>query len=145
MEKVAFPGGRALQGGLQLMPTFWPTLIIFLFSIYGLANAIAVLKIGQFIFGQSHCTQKDCKNAGHPKETRKGLGMIPYLGDLFYCPPCLAFWFGMGLARLGVSPALGSGFMGPWWVAMMIDGLIASGVVWLLHLTAERLGHGVDV
>lgn len=142
---MAFPGGRALQGGLLTMPTFGPALIIFLAAIYGLANAIAVLKIGQFFIGKSHCAEKGCTNPGHPLETRKGIGRVPYLGDLFYCPPCLAFWFGMAMSRFVVSPAIAGGLVGPWWQAMAIDGLIASGMIFLMHLTAERLGHGVDI
>lgn len=123
---------------------FGIVLVIFIFAIYGLANAIAVLKIGRFFLGQSHCSKKDCQAPGHPKETRKGLGRIPYLGDLFYCPPCLAFWFGMGLSRFVLSPAL-SGGVSNLWVAMVLDGLIASAVIYLLHLTAERLSHGLDI
>jgi hypothetical protein len=145
MEKVAFPGSRSLQGGMLTAMPFGPTLIIFLFAIYGLANAIAVLKIGQYFIGTSHCSEKDCKKEGHPKETRKGLGRVPYLGDLLYCPPCLAFWFGMAMSHFVVSPAAAGGLVGPWWQGMAIDGLIASGMIWILHLTAERLGHGVDM
>jgi hypothetical protein len=118
-------------------------LFIFIFSIYGLANAVAVLKLGQFFFGRSHCTTEGCTAPGHPRETRRGLGRIPYLGDLFYCPPCLAFWFGIGLSRLGLSPSALS--LDAWWKAALVDGLLASGVVWLLHVTAERLGDGLDL
>lgn len=116
-------------------------LFVFLWAVYGLSNAIAVLKIGRFIFGISHCSKEDCTSTGHPKEFRKFLGRIPYLGDLFYCPPCLAFWFGMAASRLGVSP---SAFVTDVpWTATIVDGLLASGVVWMLHLAAERLGHGL--
>jgi hypothetical protein len=131
---------------LTTMPVtmpFGPTLIIFVFAIYGLANAIAVLKIGQYFIGTSHCSKKDCASLGHPKETRKGLGRIPYLGDMLYCPPCLSFWFGMAMSRFVVSPA--STVMAGSWVSMVVDGLIASAVSYLLHLTAERLGQGTDV
>lgn len=120
------------------------SLFVFIFAIYGLANALAVLKVGQFLFGTSHCKKKICTVPEHPKEkTRKGLGKIPYLGDLFYCPPCLAFWFGMGLSRLGISPS--SLAMDVWWKAMIVDGLLASGVIWILHLVAERLGNDLDI
>lgn len=116
-------------------------LFIFLIAVYGFSNALAVLKIGQFIFGLSHCPEKPCARPGHPKELRKGLGRIPYLGELFYCPPCLAFWFGLAVSRLVVSP---SGFViENAWAAMGMDGLMASGVIWLLHLIAERLGHNL--
>jgi hypothetical protein len=118
-------------------------LFIFLLAIYGLANAIAVLKIGQYVFGISHCRKENCTAPRHPKEFRKFLGRIPYLGDLFYCPPCLAFWFGMAVSRLVVSPfafVTDSALK-----ATVMDGLLASGVIWILHLIAERLGHGLDV
>jgi hypothetical protein len=118
-------------------------LFIFLMAIYGLANAIAVLKIGQFIFGISHCRKEGCVASRHPRELRKFLGRVPYLGDLFYCPPCLAFWFGMGMSRFVVSPFAFVTDVA--WKATVMDGLLASGVVWLLHLFAERLGHGLDV
>jgi hypothetical protein len=28
--------------------------------------------------------------------------------------------------------------------AVLLDGLLASGVIWILHMTAERLGLGLD-
>lgn len=118
-------------------------LFIFLMSIYGLSNAIAVLKVGQFIFGIGHCREKNCTAPGHPKELRQFLGRIPYIGDLFYCPPCLAFWFGMGFSVAIESPA--SFLTDIRWLSMVIDGLLASGGTWLLHLTAERLGHQLDL
>lgn len=105
------------------------TAALFIFSIYGLANAIAVLKIGRYFIGTF--------------ENRKFLGRIPYVGDLFYCPPCLAFWIGMGVSRLGLSPA--AFVLGIWWKVMIVDGLFASGVIYLLHLVAERLGDGLDI
>lgn len=117
-------------------------LFVFLFSVYGLANAIAVLKIGQYFLGKSHCGEKDCKKDGHPKETRKGLGQVPYLGDVFYCPPCLAFWIGMACSKLILSPS--ALLVEASWKATLLDGLLASGVIWILHMTAERLGSGLD-
>lgn len=118
-------------------------LLVFLGAVYGLSNAIAVLKFGQFIFGYAYCRKEGCTNARHPKEFRKFLGRIPYLGDLFYCPPCLAFWFGMAASGFGVSPS--SFVTDVAWKATVMDGLLASGVVWILHLIAERLGHGLDL
>lgn len=126
---------------MQLHPGI--VLFIFIMTVYGLANAIAVLKIGRYVFGISHCRETNCSHARHPKEYRKFLGRIPYLGDLFYCPPCLAFWFGMAFSLIVVSP---SAFVTEVaWKATMMDGLLSSGVVWLLHLTAERLGHNLDL
>lgn len=118
-------------------------LFVFVFSIYGLANAIAVLKIGQFIFGLGHCPEKDCTEPDHPKDLRRFLGRIPYFGDLFYCPPCLAFWFGIALSRAAVSPC--ALVVESAWEATLMDGLLASGCIWILHLVAERLGHGLDL
>lgn len=104
-------------------------LALFLLAVYGFANAVAVLKIGRYLVG----------TAG----ARKGVGRIPYLGDLFYCPPCLAFWIGMAFSVWMMSPA--SNFCPIWWKAMLIDGFAASGSIWLFHITAERLGHGLDI
>lgn len=117
------------------------SLILFLFAVYGLSNAIAVLKIGQYIFGLGHCTEKDCKAPGHPREKRKFLGRIPYLGDLFYCPPCLAFWIGMAFSLAVFSPA--SQFTNVQWKAVITDGLAASGMIWLLHAWAMRTIEGI--
>lgn len=116
---------------------------VFVVAVYGLANAIAVLKIGQFLFGIGYCKDKNCTESGHPKEGRRLIGKIPYLGDLFYCPPCIAFWVGMAGSALAFSPA--SEWAPVWWKAMIVDGLAASGIAYLLHMTAERLSHGLDV
>ena len=116
------------------------SITLFILAVYGLSNAIAVLKIGQFMFGQSHCRKKDCTAPRHPLETRKGLGRIPYLGDLFYCPPCLAFWIGMAASWWIFSPA--RLLVDIHWKAAVVDGLAASGAVWIIHLLAEWLGRG---
>lgn len=105
------------------------TLAVFLLAVYGLANA-ATLKAGQWLFGV-------------PK-ARRGLGRIPYAGDLFYCPPCMSFWIGAAFSAWLVSPS--SALTGVWWKAAILDGLAASAASWLLHLAAEtmarRLGEG---
>lgn len=119
------------------------TLFIFLTSVFGLSTAIAVLKIGQHIFGVAYCPKKECSHKDHPKELRRFLGRIPVLGDLFYCPPCLAFWIGTALSALVLSPA--TLVVHVRWAAAIIDGLMACGVVWLLHATAARLTHGTDL
>lgn len=104
-------------------------LVVFLFATYGLANAIAVLKIGRYFLGTFN--------------ERKGLGKIPYLGDLFYCPPCLAFWIGMGISIFALSPS--AYIMKNRIEGTVLDGLMASGAIWILHLVAERLGHKLDI
>lgn len=124
-------------------PDPWLVLVIFVIAIFGLATAIAVLKFGQFFFGFGHCPIKDCKAEGHPRELRRFLGRIPYVGDLFYCPPCLAFWIGMAISLGIVSPS--RFIIHSAWQAAIIDGLLASGATWLLHLIAERLGHNLDL
>lgn len=121
----------------------WLVLVVYVMAIFGLATAIAVLKFGQFFFGIGHCPTKDCKAQGHPKELRRFLGRIPYVGDLFYCPPCLAFWFGVGISLAIVSPS--RFVIASVWQAAFMDGLLASGAIWLLHLIAERLGHKLDL
>jgi hypothetical protein len=112
---------------VQLHPGI--ALFVFLCAVFGLASAIAVLKFGRYFLGTV--------------KARKGIGRIPYVGDLFYCPPCLAFWIGMAMSKWVLSPS--SAVVPVWWQAMLCDGLMACGVVWLLHLLAERLGHGIDV
>lgn len=92
-------------------------LILFLLAVYGVANAVAILKtrvIFEFLFGK-----------------------IPVLRELIKCPPCIAFWVGMACSCFLLSPA--STFCQKWWGAMLIDGFMAVGAVWLLHLKAERL------
>lgn len=104
-------------------------LIVFVMAVYGLANAIAVLKFGRYFLG-TH-------------SERKGLGRIPYMGDLFYCPPCLAFWIGIGCSWVLFSPASAWVFVA--WKAAIIDGLMVSGFAYVLHLSSERLGHNLGV
>jgi len=116
-------------------------LILFLLAVYGFANAIAVLKIGQYIFGHRHCDDKDCKAPGHPREKRKFLGRIPYLGDLFYCPPCIAFWFGVAFSFYVFSPA--ADFTLVPWKAALTDGFAACGMIWLLHAWSMRTIEGI--
>lgn len=111
--------------------------VLFLLAVFGLANAIATLKIGRWIFGEGYCDKEGCKAEGHPKEKRRFLGRIPHLGDLFYCAACLAFWIGMAMSYWLMSPA--SAFCPVKWGATAIDGLAACGATWLLYLKAERL------
>lgn len=118
------------------------SLILFLLAVYGLSNAIAVLKIGRYFLGVGHCTEKECKAPGHPHDKRRFLGRIPYLGDLFYCPPCLGFWIGIAFSVLIFSPA--SEFTRVQWKSAVTDGLAASGMIWLLHAWAMRTIDGIE-
>lgn len=110
------PGLCALQERMLTMLTF-VSLALFLLAVYGVANAVVVLKT-RVIF-------------------ERLFGKIWILKDLIKCPPCVAFWVGMACSRFMLSPA--STFCPVWWKAMLIDGFAAVGAVWLLHLKAERL------
>lgn len=144
------------------------TLVVFVLAVYGLANAIAMLKIGVYFFGDpvDQIVLKDGTKALWKALTkksidfiefedtngairnvrrddvdrilsRKGLGRIPYLGDMFYCPACLSFWIGMATSAWIASPA---GQVCPvTWKAVLLDGLMACGASWLLHLAATRM------
>jgi len=98
------------------------TLVVFIAAVYGLANAIAVLKAGALI--------------------RKAVAKVPVLSDFVKCPPCLSFWIGMAVSAWVLSPA--SQVCAPGWRPIVIDGLAASGIVWLLHVAAERTAFGLD-
>lgn len=118
-------------------------LFIFLMSVHGLATAIAVLKLGRHIFGEGYCTEEGCPSTRHPYEHRRFLGRIPKFGDLFYCTPCLSFWIGMGVSWKALSPAR---LVCPvWWQAMVLDGLMACAVSWLLFLAAKKVEQGLDL
>ncbi len=108
---------------------FFPTITLFLLAVYGISNAIAVLKIGRFFFGT--------------REKRKFLGRIPKVGDLFYCPPCLAFWIGAALSWWWISPA--STLMARSWKTPILDGLAASAMVYIIHVAMEKMGYGLDL
>jgi hypothetical protein len=96
---------------------------VFVLSVYGLANGATVLKARLL--------------------TRAVLGRIPIVGKgVSRCPACFAFWAGGALSlALTVSPA--SQVCPNRWAAAILDGLVASGTTWLLHVTQERLRHGV--
>lgn len=117
--------------------------LLFFAAVYGLANAIAVLKFGRLLFGIGYCEEDGCPSPSHPKDKRKILGKIPVIGDVFYCPPCVAFWVGMALSWFFFSMSIE--IVGMKWRAMIVDGLAASGVVYMIHLAAERLGRGLKI
>lgn len=118
-------------------------LAIFVLAVYGLANAVAVLKIGRYFFGQGYCKAIDCIHEKHPHELRRGPGRIPYAGDVFYCPPCIAFWIGMAGSRWILSPA--AGLVGAGWKSVLLDGLLASAVTYIAHVVMERVGKDLDL
>lgn len=98
------------------------TLVVFVAAVYGLANAIAVLKAGAPI--------------------RAACSKVPVLSDFVKCPPCLSFWIGMAVSAWVLSPA--AQVCAPGWRSILVDGLAASGIVWLLHVAAERTAFGID-
>jgi hypothetical protein len=117
VAEVEDPGLCALQGWVLTMKEV-AAIILFLLAVFGVANAVAVLKtrlVFEALFGR-----------------------IWILKDLIKCPPCIAFWTGMACSKFLLSPA--SAWCGKWWAAMLVDGFAALGAVWLLHLKAERLG-----
>ncbi len=146
--------------------------IYFALAVYGVANAIAVLKIGIYFFGEpvdeiilktgeklpgrivsdqavsfeieGPYGEKTTvpKTEIHKIQKRKGLGRIPYLGDLFYCPACLSFWIGMGISAWVFSPSTELVPFRPH--AIILDGLVASSISWILHVLTMKLAHGVD-
>lgn len=110
-------------------------LALFLLSVYGLANAIAVLKAGKPVRflaalvpprypGRDHC--------GTP------CARTPLL-DLVSCPACLGFWIGGLLSYTVFSPTafmLGvTGLRGA-----LVDGFAALAFCWIVHVILCRLG-----
>tara|TARA_R110000796_G_scaffold18980_2_gene57140 strand:- start:7795 stop:8094 length:300 start_codon:yes stop_codon:yes gene_type:complete len=61
-----------------------------------------------------------------------------FFGELFNCMMCLPYWIGMILSLMGFSPFLHY-YETEMWIAMFIDGFLASGSVWLLHTLQEKL------
>jgi len=119
------------------------SLVIFVLAVYGLANAVAVLKIGRYFFGKGYCKAIDCPSSNHPVELRRGLGRIPYVGDVFYCPPCIAFWIGIAGSWWVLSPA--AYLVGRSWKSVLLDGLLASAVAYIAHVVMERTGKDLDL
>lgn len=97
-------------------------LIVFLLAVYGLANAIAVLKAGVPI--------------------KAALAGIPILGSLVRCPPCISFWAGMACSLWVLSPA--AKVVDTAWKAALLDGLVACAFSYFAHVVMERTGLGVE-
>ncbi len=117
------------------------TAILFFLSVYGLANAIAVLKVGRYFLGEGYCYDPACTMLDHPLDKRRGPGTVPYLGDMLYCPPCLSFWIGVGFSLFIVSPAALVVYSRG--AAALVDGLAACGMSYLIHVVMERTAQGV--
>ncbi len=92
--------------------------IFFFLSVFGAANAIAVLKVGEIIRGTHKAPRR--------------LGAIPYFGRMFFCPACIGFWIALAVSAWVVSPT--AEFLEPKWRSILVDAFSASGVLWLIHV-----------
>ena len=111
-------------------------LVVMVLAVYGLANAIAVLKAGYPIRTLFETLETKARN-------KWVKGFWGFWRVLFKCAPCLSFWLGMAGSAWVLS--ITKELIPDWRMAMVVDGLIVCGTSWLIHLTAERLGHGLDV
>lgn len=111
-------------------------LVVMALAVYGLANAITVLKAGHPIRLLFETLELKTQNTIIKR-------FWTFWRILFKCPPCLSFWFGMA-GSVWVLSITGD-LVRHWWMAMVVDGLIVCATSWLLHLVAERIGHGLDV
>jgi hypothetical protein len=111
-------------------------LLIVALAVYGAANAITVLKAGHPIRSLLEAMELRSKN-------RLIKGFWSFWKILFKCPPCLSFWIGMATSVWVLS--ITKGMVAEWWMSMLLDGFIVCGTSWLIHLAAERMGHGLDV
>lgn len=111
-------------------------LIVMALAVYGLANAIAVLKAGYPIRTMFEILESRTKD-------KVFKSIWTFWRILFKCPPCLSFWIGMAASVWVLS--ITKGLIAEWWMAMIVDGFILCGTSWLIHLAAERLGYGLDV
>lgn len=111
-------------------------LVVVALAVYGAANAIAVLKAG-------HPLRTFLEGMELRAKSKVSKGFWAFWRTLFKCPPCLSFWIGMATSVWVIS--ITKGIVAEWWVAMVVDGFIVCGTSWLIHLVAERLGHGLDV
>lgn len=91
----------------------------FFLSVYGLANAIAVLKQGVIARGLSWVIR------------------LSLFRTMVKCPACVSFWIGAAFSGLIFSPSLS--IVGILWKSVLLDALGASAVSYLLHVTAERI------
>ena len=103
---------------MELLIQFVAQTLFFILAIFGAANAVAVLKIGEVFRGT-------CKEP-------KRFGRIPYFGKMFFCPACLAFWMGLAMSAWVLSP--GSLVCAERWQSILVDGFAGSGAVWLIHV-----------
>ncbi len=111
-------------------------LVILSLAVYGAANAIAVLKVGQPL-------RKFLETMELQSKGSVGKAFWGFWRTLFKCPPCLSFWIGMAASVWVFS--ITRSMVAEWWMGMILDGFILCATSWFLHLWAERTGHGLDV
>lgn len=104
-------------------------ILLFLFVVYGISNIIVynTIPIWEKIY-----------NIMYKLSPR-------YLGKMFSCMMCLPTWVGFGLSYLFItfdytqfSPFMHFGIDNIW-LAVFLDGCIASGFTWLVHTVQEAL------
>lgn len=103
-------------------------------AVYGLANAIAVLKAGKPIRSFFEFLVLTTRNSWLK-------GFWSFWKSLFSCPPCLSFWIGLAASYWVVS--LTDGLPREAWMVPILDGLILSATSYIYHVTMERLGYGI--
>lgn len=91
--------------------------VIFTLSVYGLATAITILHVG--------------------KPIRFVADKIPGVCVLFRCPACASFWIGLLMSHFVLSPSRGMLGLGGW-KSLVVDGLTACAVSYLLHSVTEH-------
>lgn len=103
-------------------------------TIYGFATAVAVLHAGKVLVRA-------------PLEwLAKKIWLLKPLSALVCCPACMAFWTGLALSAGEFSPMRGLlGERYPEALSLGCDGFAALGSTWLLHVAAEKLGHGIEL
>jgi hypothetical protein len=62
-----------------------------------------------------------------------------FLGELFTCMICLPTWCGIILSLLIFSPTMTFLGVSSIFFSALLDGIIASGAVWLIHTIQESL------
>lgn len=117
-------------------------IFLFLLAEMGLSWSITVLAIGAPI------RQLFDTLFGRPPKLIKGKGgkkkyveaELTKLQILVRCPACIGFWIALAISKGIYSPCLDSGLTGVIILASVLDGLVAVGVNWVMHVVLTRLG-----
>jgi len=106
--------------------------VIFALAVYGLANAISVLKAGRPLRWLAARIPPWYRVDRDGITVRRSMVL-----DLLECPPCLSFWIGLLMSLLIWSP------MSTWIHRMpeasFVDGLACSAVSWVMHVVTDRV------